>query len=52
MAFKIRAVVFEVTKRSSISNDRRVSIHVDVIKSFRLYVSLKQLEITGTNFCD
>jgi len=46
------AVVFGVTKRSRISGDRRVCIHVDVIKSFRLSVRLKQLEISGTNFCD
>lgn len=52
MAFKISAVVFEVTKRSRISGDRRVPIYVDVIQSFRLSVRLKQLEISGTNFCD
>jgi hypothetical protein len=52
MAFKIRAVVFEVTKESRISGERRVSVHVDVIKSFRLPVRLKQLQISGTNFCD
>ena len=52
MTFKIREVVFEVTKRPRISGDRRVSIHVDVIKPFRLSVRLKQLEISGTNFCD
>lgn len=45
-------LVFGVTKRSRISGDRRVSIHADVIKSFRLSVRLKQFEISGTNFCD
>jgi len=51
VTFKIRAVVFEVTKRSRISGDRRVSIDVGVIKSLRLSLRLKQLEISGTNFC-